>query len=438
MSTVTLASKRTRTDDNQDKLEDSDDDDSLSSLMQPTFSKTRSTSRSSKEAKKARAIEENKQLLHMVLKKGEQKLEHQTRLDEAHQRNSSIKSPLPMTDEHEQKSASGLDTKDYTSSGIVKTLFRQSSPSKSSYAKDIKATLCLGSRNTLQLQRVVKNAKNVAQNPSLACAWSTKDAARMEFQRLLQWEKAKFRLQKKSKSYDSLDGDLLCDQLLEKSSNNAEFAVFLRQNWLSDLQGTRIQRLPTSMLHWMFAAACAPVVTIIQSKEPVDTLRIGVDPILLSMKLGAYKTIAELWGRKQGNPLKQTHILTLKALTDQLRDWFGSTFLTEKDTGDQHTSNESTEQQSLTLIISSPSSLIRFFHLWELALQNGLVQVFPKKVAKDDHDKILSRICNTIIAVLWAVLDPVFASSQRYAKGSLVKSVALEFCFSTKILLMLF
>jgi hypothetical protein len=424
------ASKRSRKDgnnvnnNNDHEDSDDDDDDSFSSLMKPTFTKTRSTSRSSKESKKARATEANKQLMSSVLKNLEQRLEHETRLDEAHQRNSSIKSPELMEAEDEQKSSWDVDTNDNTNNGIAKTLFRQSSPSKSTSTTtmDIKATSCLGSRNTLNLERVVKNTQNIAQCPSMACAWSTKDAARMEFQRLLQWEKEKLRQPKQSKSSSSFTVVVsLCEHLLENTLNNTDFTIFLRQSWLCDLQETRIRRLPVNILHWLFAVACAPVATTIHSNEPVDNWRIGLDPMFLSMKLGAYKTLAGLWECNLGNPLEPTHVLTLKALIDQLRDWFGSSFLTEKDTCDQIFLDESPEQKSLIVITSSPSSLVQFFHLWDLALQNGFVRVFPKDSPKGDQEQILSKICDAITAVLWAVLDPIFASSKRYVKGSSVE-----------------
>ncbi|KAG7364266.1 hypothetical protein IV203_037468 [Nitzschia inconspicua] len=388
------------------KQDDDDSDDDFLSEMKPTFARS---SRSSADAKKARKDAEHKRFMNGVLKSGEQRLEQQSRIDEVHQRSSVIKSPALMDNGHSTMEVNG---KENLGQGIAKTLFRQESPSKRDSGMDIKATMCLGSRNTLQLERIVKDTKMVAHNPSMACAWSSVDVARMELHGVLQWEKDKMNRQKEDNSSFVSHMVPLYNHILERIRSNGDFATFLWQSWLCEQQQDHIQQLPVTLLHWLFSMACAPIATLVPTTESMDVAKIGLDPVLISAKVGAYNTLARLWKSQMGNPCERTPVLTLKALSDQLRDWFGSSFAVENDDDKKVNSDENIEPRTILVTSTSPSTMVRFLHLWELALHNGLVQVFTESSRKEDKKNKFQEVTHAVVALLWASLDPIFGSSK--------------------------
>jgi hypothetical protein len=339
-------------------------------------------------------------------------------LDEAHQRSSVIKSPVLMEDEHKMRSSPDHGKENADNMKVAKALFGQKSTSEDASVVDIKATMCLGPRNTLQLQRIIMNPRNVSENPSMNCAWSSIDVARKEFHCILHWEKQKLRQKKKSNpsAPPSSSTNFLLDQLLERTSSNNDLALFLQQQWLCDQQETQICKLPIHLLHWLFAMACAPIATIVRSNKNVDSGSICLAPSLINAKLGAYKTLAGLWTCHMGRPLEGTHVLTLKALTDQLRDWFGSSFRVIKNDNESSSLDENEknfDHSSFLLASTTPSTIFRFFHLWELALLIGCVRLISKGSSKDNLEQDLQQISFAIMATLWAALDPIFGSNTR-------------------------
>lgn len=398
---MTPSSKRLRPKDDDD-----DSDDDFLSEMKPTFARS---SRSTAEAKKARKDEEHKRFANSLLKCGEQKLEQQTRIDEAHQRSNAISSPALTGCQNEP----GTNENENTDISIAKTLFRQTSPSTIASTMDIRATMCLGSRKTLNLERVIQNSETVSHNPSMACAWSSLDVAHTEFRGVLLWEKKMSRQKKGKPPMSNLVGTL-SDQILENTSSNSDFATFLRQQWLCHQQQARIQKLPVNLLHFLFAMACAPIATLLPASKAADIRTVTLDSELLSAKMGAYNTLCGLWKSRLGRPCERTHVLTLKALSDQLRDWFGSS-LPEGTDNVKQSSNDSVKPSQLLIVAStSRSTLVRFLHLWELAIHDDLVQIFPKKISDDGMKLQLENIANAVVALLWAALDPAFGSSNRY------------------------
>jgi hypothetical protein len=101
--------------------------------------------------------------------------------------------------------------------------------------------------------------------------------------------------------------------------------------WLCSRQSEIIQRLPLNLLYWLFSLACSPTTMSIDSKNSNDVEEVSLDPYLLSAKQGAYNTLCGLWSKQNGYPLQQGYVLTLNALPDQLREWFGSTFMVDKE-----------------------------------------------------------------------------------------------------------
>lgn len=387
-------------------MDDSDDDSFDLEMSKSTFKRGR-VGRNSVQAKKARREQALKSVLNSALKSGEQKLVQETRMVDIQKRNSEVRSPVALD---EVRRASKIDSGGNGDNDVAKDLFASNSTADHNEPIDIKATACLGSRSTLNLYRLLNATDDESKpNPVTKCSWSNTNDAVEAFKGVVQWEKQQIQQQEKDQSTSSQQFEAFCDEMLEQASDTRNFTFCLREMWLCSQNTDCIQRIPPSLLHWLFAMACAPVTIKIGKNKTADLKNIPVDASLLSAKQGAYKTLCGLWSQKSGYPSQHKYLLNLKALPDQLREWFGSTFMVEKEEeyGENDGDNETNKKQKDIICVSSPSELVRFLHLWALAFENGLVAIGD--IQKDGGKDIASAI----LALMWAALDPVFASRHR-------------------------
>ena len=176
--------------------------------------------------------------------------------------------------------------------------------------------------------------------------------------------------------------------------------------------------------------------------------------LLVKAQTGAHQTLYRLWSDGLGFPLQQhqqerdLYMLSILALPGQLRQWFGSSFPIEyiddnenkivagKESIDQFsclmspmssyspqvatTRTHENNKDSLR-VTSTRAAMIRFLQLWTLCLQkqndnysvNSNVHLVNFHFDKKNRARFRNVISNAIMAVLWAGLNPSFASSTR-------------------------
>lgn len=408
--TATTVLDRTAEDRTANTMEDSSDDDSFELEMQKSSFKRVGSGRNSAQAKKARRDQALNSVLNSALESGEQKLVQENRMLGIQKRNSEVRSPMALD---EARRASKIESAGGGDNDIAKDLFASKNTADHNEPVDIKATACLGSRSTLNLCRLVNATDdNGKPNPVTSCSWSNMIDALGAFKGAVQWEQQHIiQQQEKSLSASSRKFDEFCEEILEQASSARNFTFCLQEMWLSAQPTERIQCVPPSLLHWLFVMACAPVTIKIGNGEATDWKSISVDVSLLSAKQGAYKTLHGLWSHRNGLPSQQKCLLTLDALPDQLREWFGSTCMVDKEEkGETVADNENSNHVKDIVYVGSPCALVRFLHLWALALENGLVAV--DRIQTDGG----AEVSSAIMALMWAALDPVFGSSHRLVK----------------------
>jgi hypothetical protein len=391
-------------------MADDSDDDSFMAEMKSSVAKRGRAILSAAQAKKARREEAVKGLLNSALKSGQEKLAQETRMGEIQKRNSVIKSPETMDKE---RAASRVEKNEIDT---VRDLF--SSNVDSSEPIDIKATACLGTRNTLKLLRVLDATDSTGKPHSVTRSlWSNFDDAKQAFVHAVHWELQQSQQEEKKPTIPSQHFVWYYDELLDQTSTTRNFVFCLREKWLCIQNFNYIRHLPPSVLHWLFTMACAPILVKVDKSKPLDAKSITVNADLLSAKQGAYNTLCGLWSDQNGFPSQQKYLLTLGALSDQLREWFGSTFMVEKEErkekgdgiGDENL-DENKPAKWGSLCLSSSTDLIRFLHLWALAFQNDLVCMFPNGTVDNARTDFEKEAANVVMTLLWAAVDPAFAS----------------------------
>ena len=387
-----------------DDFDDSDDDDSID--FAPSGLKTlHSRSERNRKAK----IAERDKFLDKLMESGERTLIQEARLQEIHKRNSVVSSPLPS--EKQEKENNTKAALDGSKSTTKKDLFRPESATIDS-GKDIKATTCLGARNTLNFSIGINKTERNRVFPR----WLTTEDVLKDFRTLLLMEQDKNQQQQQAQRKQ--DKNSLCEQLLQHATITPEAcASYLTELRLCRQKLDNINRLPVPLLQWLFSLAVAPNLRKVQKNKTKEDIMGDFDPVLLSSKRGAYQTLCELWSHQIGFPQHQRYLFTLKALIDQLHHWFGSTFSSSETSGEEKDDAETSgnnKNEHVLISSSCGATLTRFFHLWALALQNDLIFCSNNQSTEVRLEEIQKNVSTAIMAVLWAGLDYSFASSSRY------------------------
>ena len=342
--------------------------------------------------------------------------------------------------------------------------------------KDSKETSCLGSRSTLQFSRVIpiqtiqKSSSphlNDEETRGFSPYWFGLEEAMTDLCAILSADRQK---QQPPSSFESLREELL--QLCSAKSPHACIA-YLRKMIMSKQENQeRVRRIDIDLLKWLMAMACGPVIngcingrgennktkteSMNERQKPKNLIvnKFASQKLLRDAQTGAYQTLHRLWSQDLGFPLQQQHqnemyLLSISALPRQLRQWFGSSFSVVKDGENENGKkikaeerNGSTPMSSISPVslpsarettdstnqnnnnfhcaTSSQSALVRFLQLWALALQQQ-----NKSDETGDNVYLVQFHCNqnragsrndisdAIVAVLWAGLNPSFASSIR-------------------------
>lgn len=333
--------------------------------------------------------------------------------------------------------------------------------------KDSKETSCLGSRSTLQFSRVIPiQTTHESSSPHLSDEetrgfspyWFGLEQAMTDLCAILSADRQK---QQRPSSFESLREELL--QLCSAKSPRA-CVTYLRKMIMSKQENQeRVRRIDIDLLRWLMAMACGPVIngcingrgennktkteSMNEKRKPKNLIgnKLASQKLFRDAQTGAYQTLHRLWSQDLGFPLQQHHqnemyLLSIAALPRQLRQWFGSSFSVEKD-GGQNAKNSKTEERNgstptsparettdstnqnnsnFHCATSSHSALVRFLQLWALVLQQQ-----NKSDETGDNVHLVQFHCNqnraglrndisdAIVAVLWAGLNPSFASSIR-------------------------
>ena len=141
---------------------------------------------------------------------------------------------------------------------------------------------------------------------------------------------------------------------------------------------------------------------------------------------GAFQTLYRLWSKGLGFPLQKhdqgaIYLLSIRALPRQLCQWFGSSFSFDDTTAEKGNSETTEDVKAKTAQITNAQiTLVRFLELWALALQKQNDDHDPQEnvhLVQFHHSENCSEfrkdVSDAIMAVLWAGLNPSFASSIR-------------------------
>jgi hypothetical protein len=241
---------------------------------------------------------------------------------------------------------------------------------------------------------------------------------------------------------------------------------------------------PRRLIQWLFVLACSPAQRSQHSDAvAADAHTADADStlILAHAQRAAYQLLIQHWSldptdivyyysypsSSSSSNIKQrkasTFFISLKAMTDQLRQWYGLTFLSgssdfrvsektiDATTSDDHRgdnydgcaqltiqpsnlwpSSSSSAAASRTFRNSSGSSkehfidpspspcTYRFLHLWSVALRSNRVQIHAATAAAETLPELRQCVHDTLCGVLWAVLDPKvgYGSATRGFSGS--------------------
>ncbi|KAL3911868.1 MAG: hypothetical protein SGILL_007114, partial [Bacillariaceae sp.] len=272
-------------------LESDSDDSFMAEFKADQAKRNIRASRSSKASKKAKRDETVKGLLDSALKSGEEKMHQETRMGEIQKKSNELQSPEAV---EKLRSASKIND---TENDAAKTLF-SSSAAEHLEPVDIKATTCLGARDTLQLRRLLDETDSEGNpHPVTRCSWSNLTDASHDFTNAVKWELEQSQQNDNKNPLIPADHfDWYRHELLDRSFSEAYFAFNLRETWLCFQDSKFTHELPASILHWLFAMACTPITMKIKDgsnkrRKLADPKNMFVDATLLSAKQGAYKTL---------------------------------------------------------------------------------------------------------------------------------------------------
>ena len=423
----------------------SDSDDSDDDLLESVFGGSRSSKRS---IAKDEADRKRKRMAQMnaLVDNGKVKLERENRMDKLCLKSNNLIRDDGLDEEKNDKTTnddgSGNDATSAKASGT--------SPSQRYEPKDSKETSCLGSRITLQFSREITVRRTADQtcsprvNEKDSCGftpfWSGLEEALTDLRTILMADQ---QTQQRPSSFATLR-----EELLRLCTTNSPHAcrTYLRKSLMSKKKDRdEVRRIHVNVLRWLMALACGPVTygdrdgsgcnnqnrtANKQKKQKQSTTgsnsHVVSRKLLMEAQTGAYQTLYRLWSQDLGFPLQDRergdiYVLSIRALARQLRYWFGSSFSFETESGNSGKCDKTGEAKIDTVqVTNSHTTLIRFLQLWALALQ--------KQNHNDDiEDHVhfvqfhydVNRVAfgndasEAIIAVLWAGLNPSFASSIR-------------------------
>ena len=423
-------------------LSDSDDsDDEL--LKGSVFGGSRASKRKmarDEAAKKKKRMDQ----MNALLNNGRIKLEQENRMDRVCQQNKHLMKDDDLDDETKttstDKGEEGNDDGHTKGSSSASSFYQQYEP------KDSRETFCFGSRNTLEFSREIPVQKtqeksssagtNAKESPVFAPFWSGFDEALTDLRTIL--------IAEQQKQQTPLSSMRLNEELLRLCSATSPHAcrTYLRKALLSKKKDQeQIRRIHVNILRWFMTLACGPIADTydrnsIENQETKSgatekrkrpkTATANESPmvsqkVLMEAQAGAYQTLYRLWSKDMGFPLQKQdqgsiYLLSIRALPRQLGQWFGSSFSVEQ-TAAESGKNDTAEDNKAekVQITNSQITLVRFLELWALALQKEnennvhLVQFHHSENRSDFR----SDVSNAIMAVLWAGLNPSFASSIR-------------------------
>lgn len=177
--------------------------------------------------------------------------------------------------------------------------------------------------------------------------------------------------------------------------------------------------------------------------------------LLTEAQTGAHQTLCRLWSQDLGFPLQQQqqqneiYLLSISALPRQLCQWFGSSLCLQNASGDNEKKIRKMEERDGNILVSSilslplssvqhntdsiddsnkerlrvtstRTALVHFLQLWSLALQKqnksesikNNIHLVHFNYDKENRLRFRNDISDAIMAVLWAGLNPSFASSR--------------------------
>ena len=438
------------------------DDDSDDDLLTSVFGTSRASKR--KDAKDE-AAKKKKRMAQMnaLLDNGKVKLERENRMDKLCQENNDMMLDENLDPKKSGKRNSNDEGKSSSDSSIKQQQRQEYQP------RDAKETSCLGARNTLQFSRVISIQQkpddaspdaNDAEPCGFKPCWSGLEDALIDFRTILVADRQNHQ---QLSSFASIR-----EELLKLCASKSPYAcrTYLRKRLLCKQEGQeRVRRIPVNVLRWLMALACGPA-TIgcangdssssnqkktekmhaktktkqaarrsqhLTKKEhcfSTTTDRIASQRLLMEAQVGAYQTLDRLWSQDLGFPLQQQqqqseiHLLSITALPRQLCQWFGSSFSFDTASGSNETNSKAEEQndnKDPLHVTSSHTTLVRFLQLWALVLQKQNdndsigknVHFVQFHYDKENRAGLRSHISDAIMAVLWAGLNPSFASSRR-------------------------
>ncbi len=418
-------------------LELSDSDDSDDELLARA-----SISRSSKRRQaldEAARKKERMEKMQQLLKNGKKNLERENRMGKLCQENNDVMRKESLDEKENEKNDDG-DKSDKGAASVEESksaIFQYYEP------KNSRATNCLGSRITLQFSREVSFPSTSDDACDFTPYWFGLDEALTDLRTILAADRQN---QQDPSTFTTLREELL--RLCESKNSARAFRSYLMKALMSKNDKDKVARIHVDVLRWMMALACGPVMNGYinvgdndetkpattqkkQSKKKQAALKGNDNPLLsrrllMDAQMGAYQTLSRLWSQDLGFPLQEDqgagiYLLSIRALPQQLRQWFGSSFSFESATADSSKNNEAKDESKNIKTIRSTNShttLVRFLELWALVLQKQndsdtakgnayLVQFHCDK----SRAKFRSDISDAILAVLWAGLHPSFASS---------------------------
>jgi len=335
--------------------------------------------------------------------------------------------------------------------------------------KDSKESQCYGSRNTLQFSRLISPVTD-----GTSPYWLNFEEALTHLRIILINDRQQSdTISNSSSSPLSSSFALLREKLLQSTVTmcpNACSAYLKKERLCDERDQERIKYLPVDLLRWLVTLACGPIM-MTQDKIVYDNNGIAVglqnekennqkseDPSqkeancdsldslwpLVEAQTGAYLTLCRLWSQESGYPLQMHNqqdcdLFSVSALPVLLRQWFGLT-LPSVTTGEgECEEGAETIESSLSLVTAmfpldensidnkkdqiqirtTRTALIRFLRLWALALQQQIntnnetnVHLIRYDYEKGHCKEFREDVANAILAVLWAGLDPIFASSK--------------------------
>ena len=437
------------------------DDDSDDDLLPSVFGTSRASKRKSA---KDEAAKKKKRMAQMnaLLDNGKVKLERENRMDKLCQENNDMMLDESLDRKKIDKNNGndeGKSSSDATSSLSLKQQQRQEYQ-----PRDAKETSCLGARSTLQFSRVISiqqksDDASADGNDTEPCGfkpcWSGLEDALIDFRTILLADRQNHQ---QLSSFTSIR-----DELLKLCSSKSPYAcrTYLRKRLLCKQEDQeRVRRIPVNVLRWLMALACGPVtngcangdssnnqkktekthgkqnkkqaarrsqhLTKKENCSRTTTDRITSQRLLMEAQLGAYQTLDRLWSQDLGFPLQQQqqseiYLLSIAALPQQLCQWFGSSFSFDTASGSNETNREQNDNKDPLHVTSSHTTLVRFLQLWALVLQKQNsndtigknVHLVQFHYDKENRAGLRNHVSDAIMAVLWAGLNPSFASSRR-------------------------